>query len=171
MSTSTSINLSNLYDVRQVDEKVIDYVLSNFDKINTKVEYEQVIPQISIKPLGVLGVFGIQATISAIVLGKEFIDSIKYVATTESVMKNPKFSVAKKVVDFLVNNFKKELIVLPDEVTQENFANILKRFSTIFQSYSMHVSGMPSDLLSLISIISLGQKWIFNTNKRKFMIL
>jgi len=171
MSTSTQVNvdLSDLYSVK-VNEENIDYILSNFDNINTPIYYEQIIPQIAVKPLGVIGVFGVQATISAILLFKQFKSSIRYVATTESVINNPKFVIAKKVVDF-ITNFNKELIILPDEITTSNFANILKRFSVIFQGYSMHVSGMPSDLLSLISIVSLGQKWIFNVQKRKFIII
>jgi len=169
MSTQINVDLSDLYSAK-VDEATINYILKRFDDINTPIYYEQIIPQIPVKPLGVLGVFGVQATISAILLFKQFGNSIKYVATTESVISNPKFAVAKKVVDF-VANFNKELVILPDEITTSNFASILKRFSIIFQQYSMHVSGMPSDLLSLISIVSLGQKWIFNVQKRKFIII
>ncbi len=169
MSTQINVKLSDLYSAK-VDEETINYILNHFDDINTPIYYEQIIPQIPVKPLGVLGVFGVQATISAILLFKQFGNSIKYVATTESVVSNPRFSVAKKVVDF-VANFNKELVILPDEITATNFASILKRFSVIFQQFSMHVSGMPSDLLALISIVSLGQKWIFNTQKKKFIII
>ncbi|MFP3492539.1 MAG: hypothetical protein RXN86_07115 [Vulcanisaeta sp.] len=169
MSMSAQVNLDDLYSVK-VDEGTIDYILNHFNEINTPIYYEQIMPQIPVKPLGVLGVFGVQATISAILLFKQFGNSIKYVATTESVVNNPRFSVAKKVVDFAVNS-NKELVILPDEITTSNFASILKRFSVIFQQFSMHASGMPSDLLSLISIVSLGQKWIFNVQKRKFIII
>jgi len=166
------VNSLDVYSLKTIDEKTIDEILAKFNEIEIPVEYEQIIPQVGVKPLGVLGVFGIQATISAIALYKKFSKSIKYVATTESVLSNPRFSVAKKVVDFITSSNKDlELLILPDEITSSNFANILKRFSVIFQEYSMHVSGMPSDLLSLISIVSLGQKWIFNTQKKKFIII
>jgi len=168
MSAQVNLDLSDLYSAK-VDDISINYILNHFEEINTPIYYEQIIP-IPIKPLGVIGVFGVQATISAILLFKQFNNSIRYVATTESVISNPRFSVAKKVVDFIAST-DKELIILPDEITPTNFASILKRFSVIFQQYSMHVSGMPSDLLSLISIVSLGQKWIFNVQKRKFIII
>ena len=163
------VNL-DVYSLK-VDEKTIDEILGNLSEIEMPVEYEQIVP-VALKPLGVLGVFGVQATISALALFKKFNKSIKYVATTESVISNPRFSVAKKVVDFITSsNRDLELLILPDEITSSNFANILKRFSVIFQEYSMHVSGMPSDLLSLISFVSLGQKWIFNVQKKKFIII
>jgi len=161
----------DVYSIKTIDEKTIDEILMKLNEIEIPVEYEQIVPQVGLKSLGVLGVFGIQATISAIALYKKFTKSIKYVATTESVINNPKFAVAKKVVNFITDSNKLELIVLPDEINSSNFASILKRFSVIFQQYSMHVSGMPSDLLSLISIVSLGQKWIFNVQKRKFIII
>ena len=161
---------SDIYSLK-VDEKTIDELLTNLNNIEIPVEYEQILP-VALKPLGVLGVFGVQATISAIALYKKFAKSIRYVATTESVISNPRFSVAKKVVDFITSSNKElELVVLPDEINSSNYANILKRFSTIFQQYSMHVSGMPSDLLALISLVSLGQKWIFNVQKKKFIII
>ena len=155
----------------KIDEKTINEILTKLNEIEIPVEYEQILP-VALKPLGVLGVFGVQATISAIALYKKFAKSIRYVATTESVISNPRFSVAKKVVDFITSSNKElELVILPDEITTSNFASILKRFSVIFQQFSMHASGMPSDLLSLISIVSLGQKWIFNVQKRKFIII
>ena len=154
----------------KIDEKTINEILTKLNEIEIPVEYEQILP-VALKPLGVLGVFGVQATISAIALYKKFAKSIRYVATTESVINNPKFSIAKKVVDYITSTDDKELVILPDEITPTNFASILKRFSVIFQQYSMHVSGIPSDLLALISPVSLGQKWIFNTMKKKFIII
>jgi len=168
MSAQVNLNLSDLYSAK-IDDSSIDYILKHFDEIDTPIYYEQITP-LPVKPLGVAGVFGIQATISAILLFKEFRNSVKYVATTESVINNSRFSVAKKVVDFMATDGK-ELVILPDEITTSNFSSILNRFSVIFQEYSMHSSGMPSDLLSLISLVSLGQKWIFNIQKKKFIII
>ncbi len=80
MSTQINVKLSDLYSAK-VDEETINYILNHFDDINTPIYYEQIIPQIPVKPLGVLGVFGVQATVSAILLLKQFGNSIKYVAT------------------------------------------------------------------------------------------